>query len=463
MFTTFPASNTITINTSPSPAVLKNFPITKNKSLLTTTNNSAITKTATNNTTTTNTSSPSNTISDLPTGGNVWDCLSATELDQVLKATTPESLSAFTFFNFRVGTLEESAFTSMVDTHLDRFPRGIFIPLHICHHWLLLFLRREGPRRKGTILDSAPSPIVKKKISKLLSPLTNDLTFPPGMRQLRESNECGLFLLVNTLRLQRNLPCTAPPLPHSHSLAHFRSLLAQRDVPGFVEMAVSDSFPLLVGGDWGGELSNDDIDATLTALALPSIPATFTINREAGLRHWKGARRTEEIIGIPVWVPRHWIGGASKGGDIYFFDSAPKPENTPVLLGIADSLLPGGRAFRSKAPRQPIGSNQCGIHTIVNIILFYFNIILSGDQFPCLDLDRFRMAGVTSLHQVMSIFSPVPTDPSSLALGDKVIHLLNGSWQVLDLTARRRGMTMGKGVVVSIPPNPVEARLGWCV
>ena len=54
------------------------------------------------------------------------------------------------------------------------------------------------------------------------------------------------------------------------------------------------------------------------------------------------------------------------------------------------------------------------------------------------------------------MFTPVPIDPSSLALGEQVIHLFQGAWQVLDITSRRRGMTLAKGVAVVIPQSKVE-------
>ena len=190
-------------------------------------------------------------LPDEPLGGDIWDCLSASELDKVLKATVPEALSALAFFNFRCGLSSEDDFTTLMDNHLDEFPEGIFVPLHICHHWLLLQVRREGRERVGRVYDSAPSPLVKKKISKILSSTMTSLAFMPASRQLRFSNECGLFLLVFILRLQRGLECTTPPLPPSCSLMHFRSLLASRDIKGFIDMAISRTFPKLVGGGIG--------------------------------------------------------------------------------------------------------------------------------------------------------------------------------------------------------------------
>ena len=61
---------------------------------------------------------------------------------------------------------------------------------------MLLVVREEGNLR-GEIYDSAPSYIVQKDITKLLSMVSLDFRVA--------SNECGLFVLANAIRLASGL------------------------------------------------------------------------------------------------------------------------------------------------------------------------------------------------------------------------------------------------------------------
>ena len=115
------------------------------------------------------------------------DCLAASELDQVLSLATKCALSAMVFYNYRRGGMTAGEFGRVLRKGVREHGK-LFVPLHIRHHWVLLVVREEGNLR-GEIYDSAPSYIVQKDITKLLSMVS--LEFRVGMRQLRRSNECG--------------------------------------------------------------------------------------------------------------------------------------------------------------------------------------------------------------------------------------------------------------------------------
>jgi hypothetical protein len=151
------------------------------------------------------------------------ECLAASELDQVLQSDMDCVISAMVFYNYRRGSLTAGEFERRLRRMVREHGR-VFVPLHIRHHWVLLLVRDEGGLR-GEVYDSAPSYIVRKDITKLLSMVSLD--FRRGMRQLRGSNECGIFVLANAIRLVRGLEVESPPLPEVASLAHCREGLAR--------------------------------------------------------------------------------------------------------------------------------------------------------------------------------------------------------------------------------------------
>ena len=176
------------------------------------------------------------------------DCLAASELDQVLSLATKCALSAMVFYNYRRGGMTAGEFERVLRKGV-REQGKVFVPLHIRHHWVLLVVREEGGLR-GDVYDSAPSYVVQKDITKLLGMVSMD--FRVGMRQLRGSNECGIFVLANAIRLASGLEVESPPLPGVASLAHCREGLAKGDFAGVINLFRGEDFPLLTGGDWGG-------------------------------------------------------------------------------------------------------------------------------------------------------------------------------------------------------------------
>ena len=390
-----------------------------------------------------------------PHGGDIWDCLSASDIDRVLLTTLPSALSAFNFFHFRNGALSSSEFLRMIDTKLITHGKAI-APLHIRHHWVLLVCSRSSTQDLlGRIYDSAPSHAVRSDIKKILAPLMH-LAFEVTPRQLRFSNECGVFAVCNALRIHSSLPVSTPPLPTTISLSHARSLLLKPEQ--LVAFARSPTYPALSGGDWAGEIANHEIDNTLCQLGIPAIQSTFSVSPDVGLSQWHAARRSNDVVGVPIWVPRHWIGASTRGDEIFFFDSAPKPENLQPLLEAQEKLLPGGRGFVVTAPVQPPGSSQCGLHVIANITLFAFGISLDISQFPNIDLDSLR-TGITSIAEICScIFqhTMAPHLPSSLSINAQCVVYENNTWAVVHISSRRRGMTLAKGWIMEAPKRPVE-------
>jgi hypothetical protein len=203
----------------------------------------------------------------VPKGGEWLDCLSASEIDVVLNATTEAVCSAMEFYNFRRGRKSKEEFTKLLQQGVLRWNK-YFVPMHLRHHWILLEVRGDGGHLHGDVFDSAPSAVVRKDVQKWLKGILQEVRFIPSMRQKRSSNECGIFVLANTIRLSRGLPVMTPPMPHTASLAHIRPKLARKSLDEVIKMIIHPEFPRLSGGDWRGDLSEDDINTSFNSLGI---------------------------------------------------------------------------------------------------------------------------------------------------------------------------------------------------
>ena len=388
-----------------------------------------------------------------PRGGDFHDCLSATEIDSVL-APIKQVLSAFLFYKFRLGKISQEEFYSKIKEGLEA--HGIiYMPLHIRYHWILMIVRQAEGGVCGEIFDSAPSKLVIKEVKKILRDTVPNLTFRPTMRQHRGSNECGIFVIANTFRHVKGLPICYPEIPFSASLKHIRQALVANKKEEAVCWMEAEDYPRLSGGDWWGDISNLEIDTKLQSLGLAAVPGIFSTDMDGMIHQVRAAKRRNKVVVIPLWFPNHWILGMCKGEDVWFMDSAPG-RGRPTMIEAAKRLISKGRAWVVDSPLQPAGSNQCGIHVMVNAILFYFGIILSAEQFPTLDLDLFRHQEWRIVDLFESLFTLTEKKVSECDTGSEVVYTREGNWFKGIITSKRRGMTMVRGVSVTIPSVMVE-------
>ena len=360
------------------------------------------------------------------------DCLAASELDQVLSLATKCALSAMVFYNYRRGGMTAGEFGRVLRKGVREHGK-LFVPL-----------------LRGEIYDSAPSYIVQKDITKLLSMVSLD--FRVGMRQLRGSNECGLFVLANTIRLASGLGVESPPMPEVASLAHCREGLAKGEFARVIDMVRGRDFPLLTGGDWGADLSNEEIDEALGLLGLQALKADLTTRRVDG---WGDVLPRQGITIVPVWSASHWLVGVLREDTLIFMNSAPQARHVAKMESVARGM--GLKAWEAKVPRQPGGTNQCGVHLVVNALLVSYGIVLSAAQFPVLDLDPLRDGGGIDPVQIFGcLFGNKVGVGTMLQPGQKFVSReALGGWRTGVVRQRRRGM-----ITTGVCSDPAFSEIG---
>lgn len=377
-------------------------------------------------------------------GGEWLDCLSASEIDEILGRYSEATVSAFHFYNFRRGKLGEEEFVKILEEGVESHGR-LYVPLHIRYHWILLVVSGKKAGLRGVVWDSAPSVVVKRDVTKYLKTAIQQITFERGMKQLRASNECGLFVIMNAIRLSQGLEVRVPPMPTVAKLAALRPLLAKGEFDRAVDLITGGEILLITGGDWGGELSNKDIDRTFRSLGIQAMAASIAVEVD-NARHLREAVAREEGTIIPVWTASHWIAGKAEKGDLLFMDSAPQFSHKWKLAEVATAAR--AKAWLVDCPHQPSMSNQCGIHLLVNSVLARMDIYLSAQQFPVMDYDVFRRQGITSLVAVLEkVFAARKRALSSVMVGERVVATKGDTWVTGTIKSRRRGMVTVEGWV----------------
>ena len=276
------------------------------------------------------------------------------------------------------------------------------------------------------------------------------LEFKVGMRQLRGSNECGIFVLANTIRLADGLGVESPPMPEVASMAHCREGLAKGEFARVIEWMRGREFPLLTGGEWGADLSNEDIDEALSILGLQALDADQVTRTVDG---WGDILPRTGTTIVPVWSSSHWFVGVLKEGTLIFMNSAPQARHVAKMESVARGM--GLKAWEARVPRQPGGTNQCGVHLIVNSLLFVYGIVLSAVQFPVLDLDPLRSGGGIDPVQIFDcLFGNGVVEGTMLQPGQRFVSKeSSGEWRTGVVRQRRRGMITVEGWVVGNPPS----------
>eukprot|EP00760_Papus_ankaliazontas_P015965 PhM_4_TR16747/c1_g1_i1/m.79462 len=141
-------------------------------------------------------------------------------------------IPAIRFYNLRTARAESQhrlaeELRRDIDNVLQRH-RAVLLPVHVRHHWTSAIIRREESTTSTTVYDSAPSPMTKRDILRYFRLLKLQ---PPKIvcvaRQPRESNECGLHVVMFALWLN-TYPATLPTTqtsPPTVSLSFWRTRL----------------------------------------------------------------------------------------------------------------------------------------------------------------------------------------------------------------------------------------------
>ena len=85
---------------------------------------------------------------------------------------------------------------------LEKNNKGaVFFPVFVRHHWVACVFTSE---KEILFFDSAPSFIVRRDIERMFADLGfTNMFFLPCPKQKRNSNECGLFVILNLLAFRR--------------------------------------------------------------------------------------------------------------------------------------------------------------------------------------------------------------------------------------------------------------------
>ena len=192
-----------------------------------------------------------------PTGGDVRDCLDASELDTLITPFIPAHyVSAFKLYQVRVGELNPKLVATTIVTKLKRHG-WVLAPIHVAYHWATAFFGLNPDGSVATLIyDSAPSaqtePMFADVIARLGFPAPRIVSHA---KQPRHSNECGVHV-VWLAAMQTNLSkvpfLPAFALPPNHpplvSLAQFRTLMAEwhpRSLSKAVAAQLCDTAPRL--------------------------------------------------------------------------------------------------------------------------------------------------------------------------------------------------------------------------
>ena len=377
-------------------------------------------------------------------GGEWMDCLSASEIDKAINGTTEMALSAMDFYRFRRGMIEPKVFKDKITRMLAKFGQ-VYVPIHIRHHWLVMRIQVDSRGEEVPVVyDSAASQVVRKDVKKWFKDITGKITFATCMQQLRSSNECGVFVIANVVRMVAGLEVDSPPLPRVANLAHLRDPFSRGELKEATDIICARDFPKLTGGAWGGDLSNAEIDEALEAHIRGALPANLMAIPGLQDSELRSRMLRESPTVIPIWSANHWIAGVYKDGTLFVLDSAPRPDHVRKVQEVAARL--GGEVFIVDCPRQPQGSNQCGLHVIVHSILGYYGIFLSTAQFPVLDLEWSREARLADKGVLFDrLFAERLAPMGSLPLNDQFVAKVDGEWFTGRAGSRRQRMTTVKG------------------
>ena len=128
----------------------------------------------------------------------------------------------------------------------------------------------------------------------------------------------------------------------------------------------------VLGGCVFGEIDSDELDAMLKYLGIAAVAATTAVDIRDSQFKWP-LPECPQLLYIPFWTRNHWILLTRDGEQILsVFDSAPSKATCADVRFFVTQLqrfIGVSRVRFEDCPKQPRGSNQCGVHVIANAVL----------------------------------------------------------------------------------------------
>ena len=134
-----------------------------------------------------------------------------------------------------------------------------------------------------------------------------------------------------------------------------------------------------------------DIDRVLTELNFITAPSTWLItvqnSPEMGESIFKSCyskwnESAQPFLPLVLWIRHHWLVIFLQGNVLYVADSAPGVATFRDLKAVAELLATfTGNPIdivKLHAPRQPRNSVECGLHVIVNTLLFEASLLVTA-------------------------------------------------------------------------------------
>lgn len=142
-----------------------------------------------------------------PHGGSVHNDLSDADINALCgtiktKATVADALL---FYNFRTGRASAQQMRQTLGDALDVSStewdqQRVLLAVHVRYHWLLgILMRGTTTRNVFLCVDSAPSPITRSDVRKIMRQLDTPVLFFHPFTQPKGSNQCGLFVFLNAM------------------------------------------------------------------------------------------------------------------------------------------------------------------------------------------------------------------------------------------------------------------------
>ena len=198
-----------------------------------------------------------------PRGGELTDCLTATELDRLIQPHLHRNyVSAYRLYEIRTNKAPADKLAELLRLRVQE--KGwVLAPFHVAHHWATaFFMAKQGAGCSVRVYDSAPSNLTRQHFVDVIRRLGfGDPEIVSHAKQPRDSNECGVHVVW--LAAMQNADSPRPHLPEPQqsgrepvvSLARVRNVLVALGGRGLSKRAVSDvlqAAPPLPGANQGG-------------------------------------------------------------------------------------------------------------------------------------------------------------------------------------------------------------------
>lgn len=145
------------------------------------------------------------------------------------------------------------------------------------------------------------------------------------------------------------------------------------------------------------DMASDVLDLALRSLpSVTALTSTCSIDLADDLIPLPIALRNSSLrtLALPLWFRHHWVLGSLHDDVLDIWDSAPSPHVKSDIIAFTRLLaLRIGRPLRVRgrlAARQPYGSKQCGLHTVVRALLSSLGLSALLPNEPVVDWDALR-------------------------------------------------------------------------